>query len=83
VQFGWICAWGVQTKKCGVYMRFVGGNEGEWGIFNVKLVADSANVDENGLGRGWTIEADTYCGPTARIGGGGCNVNGYAWIKQK
>jgi hypothetical protein len=67
----------------GVYMEFVGGKDGEWGIFNVKLVADSSNVDENGVVRAWTIEADTYCGPSAAAFKGGCNVNGYGWIKQK
>lgn len=67
----------------GAYMEFAGGRDGEWGIFNVKLVADSNNVDENGVVRAWTIEADVYCGPSAAFGKGGCNVNGYGWIKQK
>ena len=67
----------------GVYVEFAGGHDGEWGIFNVKLVADSSNVDDNGVVRAWTIEADTYCGPSGAVGKGGCNVNGYAWVKQK
>jgi hypothetical protein len=54
-----------------------------WGIFNVRLVADSTNVDENGVVRAWTIQADTYCGPSAAVGKGGCNANAYGWIKQK
>jgi hypothetical protein len=67
----------------GVYMEFAGGRDGEWGIFNVRLVADSTNVDENGVVRAWTIQADTYCGPSAAVGKGGCNANAYGWIKQK
>lgn len=75
---------GANTEvPAGVYVEYNGGSEGEWGIFNIKLTADSSNVDENGVVRAWTIEADTYCGPTARVGGGGCNVNGFAWIKEK
>lgn len=67
----------------GVYMRFAGGSDGEWGVFNIRLVADSDNVDENGVVRGWTITGDVYCGPSAAVGTGGCNVNAYAWIKQR
>jgi hypothetical protein len=75
---------GASTQiPAGVYMEFVGGSDGEWGIFNVKLVADSNNVDDDGVVRAWTIEADTYCGPSAAFGKGGCNVNGYGWVKQK
>ena len=67
----------------GVYMEFAGGKDGEWGIFNVKLVADSSNVDENGVVRAWTIVADSYCGPSGALGKGGCNANAYGWIKVK
>jgi hypothetical protein len=64
-------------------MEFNGGHDGEWGLFNVRLVADSNNVDENGVVRAWTILADVYCGPSDGVGKGGCNANGYAWIKQR
>lgn len=75
---------GAQTEiPAGVRVQFVGGDDGEWGIFNIRLVADSDNVDENGVVRGWTITGDVYCGPSAAAFTGGCNVNGYAWIKQK
>jgi hypothetical protein len=67
----------------GVYMEFNGGHDGEWGIFNIKLVADSSNVDENGVVRAWTITGDVYCGPSGAVGKGGCNANAYGWIKQK
>jgi hypothetical protein len=67
----------------GVYMEFAGGNDGEWGVFNIKLVADSGNVDDKGLVRAWTITGDVYCGPSAGIGKGGCSVNAYGWVKQK
>jgi hypothetical protein len=64
-------------------MEFAGGRDGEWGIFNVRLVADSSNVDENGVVKAWTILADSYCGPSGGVGKGGCNANAYAWIKVK
>jgi hypothetical protein len=67
----------------GLYMEFVGGRDGEWGVFNVKLVADTSNVDENGVVKAWTITADVYCGPSGALGKGGCNVNAYGWMKQK
>lgn len=67
----------------GVYMEFNGGRDGEWGVFNVRLVADSTNVDENGVVRAWTIMGDVYCGPSGGVGKGGCNANAYGWIKQK
>lgn len=67
----------------GVYMEFIGGHDGEWGIFNVRLVADSTNVDDNGVVRAWTIMADSYCGPSAVPGKGRCNANAYGWIKVK
>lgn len=71
------------ATPAGVYMEFAGGKDGEWGIFNVKLVADSSNVDENGVVRAWTIIADSYCGPSGAFGKGGCNANAYGWIKVK
>ena len=75
---------GANTEiPAGVYVEYNGGSQGEWGVFNIKLIADSSNVGDDGFVRAWTIEADTYCGPTGRLGGGGCNVNGYAWVKQK
>ena len=75
---------GANTEiPAGVYVEFNGGSQGEWGIFNIKLIADSSNVDDSGVVRAWTIEADTYCGPSGAVGKGGCNVNGYAWVKQK
>ncbi len=67
----------------GVYMEFAGGRDGEWGVFNVRLVADESSVDDNGFVRAWTITADVYCGPSAAFGKGGCNVNGYGWVKQR
>jgi hypothetical protein len=40
---------GANTEiPAGVYVEFNGGSEGEWGIFNIKLIADSSNVDDNG-----------------------------------
>jgi hypothetical protein len=66
----------------GVYVELTGGSEGEWGVFNIKLVADSSNVGDDGVVKAWTIEADSYCGPTGKVGGGGCNVHGVGWIKQ-
>jgi hypothetical protein len=68
----------------GVYMQFNGGQYGEWGVFGIKLSADSNDVDDNGNVRAWTITADdVYCGPSAAVGTGGCNVNAYAWVKVK
>jgi hypothetical protein len=67
----------------GVYMEFAGGHDGEWGVFKVKLVADSNNIDENGVVKAWTITGDVYCGPSGAPGKGGCNANAYGWIKQK
>jgi hypothetical protein len=58
--------------------------DGECGVFDLKLVADSADIDENGNVRAWTVTArDVYCGPSARVGAGGCNMNVYGWVKQK
>jgi len=56
-------------------MQFVGGRDGEWGVFNVRLVADSNDVSEDGVIRAWTITGDVYCGPSVAVGKGGCNVN--------
>jgi len=68
----------------GVYMEFVGGRDGEWGVFGIRLVADSTSVNDDGQVTAWTITSDqVYCGPSAAVGKGGCNVNAYAWIKQK
>jgi len=68
----------------GVYIETVCGGDGECGVFDLKLVADSSDIDENGNVRAWTVTArDVYCGPSARVGAGGCNMNVYAWVKQK
>lgn len=67
----------------GVYMRFSGGSDGEWAVYNVRLVADASNVDDEGRVRAWTVIAHVYCGPSAAVGKGGCNGNGEAWIKVK
>jgi hypothetical protein len=68
----------------GVYMEFSGGNDGEWGVFGLRLVADADKVDEEGRVTAWTVTADdVYCGPSAAIGKGGCNVHATAWIKVK
>ena len=64
-------------------MEFAGGSQGNWGIYKVKLVADSSNVNDNGVVTAWTITGEAYCGPSAAFGKGGCNANGYGWIKQK
>jgi hypothetical protein len=47
----------------GIYMEFTGGNDGEWGIFDIKVVADADNVDEKGMVRAWTITGVAYCRP--------------------
>jgi hypothetical protein len=67
----------------GLYVEFSGGNEGEWLVGNVKLLADSSQIDDSGKIRGWTVEADLYCGPSCRAGGGGCNVNMGAWLATR
>jgi hypothetical protein len=67
----------------GVYMELSGGNQGEWGVFNVRLYVDTNDVDATGKITAWTVQADTYCGPSCAVGKGGCNVNARAWIKQK
>jgi hypothetical protein len=76
---------GAQVKiPDGVYMEFHGGGNGNWGIYNVELVADVSHVDKKtGMVNAWTITGDTYCGPSAAFGKGGCNMNGYGWIKIK
>lgn len=67
----------------GVYMHFGGGSDGEWAVYNVRLVADANNVDEQGRVRAWTVIAHVYCGPSAAVGKGGCNGNAEAWVKTK
>jgi len=58
------------------------GGDGECGVFDLKLVADSNDIDDNGNVRAWTVTAkEVYCGPSAAIGKGGCNFNTYGWIK--
>ena len=65
-------------------MEFQGGSDGEWGVFGIRLVADSSNVSEDGVVKAWTITADdVYCGPSGGAGKGGCNANGYGWVKVK
>ena len=33
-------------------MEFVGGRDGEWCVFNIRLVADSANAERAAVGKG-------------------------------
>ncbi|HEY2497623.1 MAG TPA: hypothetical protein VGK24_11175 [Candidatus Angelobacter sp.] len=67
----------------GVYMHFSGGRDGEWAVYNVRLMADATNVDDQGRVKAWTLLAHVYCGPSAAVGKGGCNGNAEAWIKVK
>lgn len=63
----------------GIYAETGGGNAGEWGIFNVVRHADVD--DDTGQLKGYVLEADLYCGPSAMHGG--CNVHLYGWVKLK
>jgi len=47
-------------------MEFVGGRDGEWGVFAIGVAAHSNSVDDNSVVEGWIITADdVYCGPSA------------------
>jgi Caspase domain len=59
----------------GLQVKLDGGDQGEWGAFNLRLLPDPRQVDTAGKSRGWTVEADLYCGPSCKLGSGGCNVN--------
>jgi V8-like Glu-specific endopeptidase len=67
----------------GIYMEFTGRADGEWGVFKVRLVADTSSADEKGAVRTWKILADSYCGPSGAFGKGMCNVHADAWVKVK
>lgn len=63
----------------GIYVELGGGNAGEWGVFNIVRHADVD--DDSGELKGYSLDADLYCGPSASKGG--CNVHLYAWVKLK
>src|SRR5687767_14541175 len=59
----------------GLQVQFSGSDQGEWGIFNLKLVPNSGITADSRNPNEWTVEGDLYCGPSCRLGATGCRVD--------
>jgi hypothetical protein len=67
----------------GLQVQFSGSEQGEWGIFNLKLIPNPGTTPDSGSPSGWTVEADLYCGPNCRLGATGCRVDMSASLAMK